>query len=128
KVALLLLVRYFRLAQLYLSDALPYLVYVLSVQLVGVSGVVGVVTAGVVVNYNGPPRVAPDGWSYLQDNWDQIAFWSTSSIFVLPSILVPKLLVDVGWHDLLMLLTLLVAALVARAAVLYLLLPCLSAL
>lgn len=127
-VALLPLVRDFRLAQVTLSVALPYLVYVIAEQVVGVSGVVGVVAAGVVINLNGQSRVTPDDWTYLQDIWEQIAFWASSLIFVLASILVPKLLVDVGWHDLLLLVTLIAAALVARAAVLYLLLPCLSAL
>lgn len=125
-VALLTVVRGMRLAQVTLSVALPYLVFVVNEQLLGVSGVVGVVTAGIVFNLGGPMRVSPDSWKYLQEVWEQIAFWASSLIFVLASILIPKLLVNVGIWDLVLLGILVVAALVARALVLFGLLPVLS--
>ncbi|MCA1243983.1 cation:proton antiporter [Stappia stellulata] len=125
-VHLLPFVRDFRLAQVTLSFALPYLVYVSAEYLVDVSGVVGVVMAGIVINLTGPSRVTPDGWTYLNDVWEQIAFWASSLIFMLASILIPKLLVDVGFDDLLLLIIVIVAALAARAVVLFGLLPLLS--
>ncbi|MBL6432429.1 MAG: cation:proton antiporter [Alphaproteobacteria bacterium] len=118
-VHLLPFVRDFRLAQVTLSFALPYLVYVSAEYLVDVSGVVGVVMAGIVINLTGPSRVTPDGWTYLNDVWEQIAFWASSLIFMLASILIPKLLVDVGFDDLLLLIIVIVAALAARAVVLF---------
>jgi len=127
-VRLLPLVRDFRLAQVTLSVALPYLVYLGAEHLAGVSGVVAVVAAGILLNLTGPSRVTPDGWTYLNAVWDQIAFWASSLVFMLASILIPKLLVDVGWADLGLLLLLVAAALVARAVVLFALLPLLSAL
>lgn len=125
-VRLLPLVREFRLAQVTLSFALPYLVYVIAEHMAGVSGVVAVVAAGIVINLVGPSRVTPDGWTYLNDVWDQIAFWASSLIFMLASILIPKLLVDVGWADLGLLVIVIVSALVARAVVLFGLLPLMS--
>ncbi|GGE95606.1 cation:proton antiporter [Stappia taiwanensis] len=122
------LVRDFRLAQVTLSVALPYLVYVIAEHFAGVSGVVAVVGAGILINLVGPSRVTPDGWTYLNDVWEQIAFWASSLIFVLASILVPKLLVDVGWNDILLLAIVVVSALAARAVILYALLPVLAAL
>lgn len=125
-VRLLPLVRDFRLAQVTLSVAMPYLVYTISENLAGVSGVVAVVVAGIVINLAGPSRVTPDGWTYLNDVWDQIAFWASSLIFMLASILIPELLVDVGWYDIALLAVVVVAALAARAVVLFGLLPLLS--
>lgn len=123
---LLPLVRELPLAQMTLSLALPYLVYVINEQIFDVSGVIGVVTAALFFNLSGPSRISPDGWRFLKDIWEQLAFWSSSLIFVLASILVPKLIVGVTvWHGL-MLLVLIVAALAARAVVLFGLLPLLS--
>lgn len=125
-VRLLPLVRDFRLAQVTLSVAMPYLVYIIAENFVGVSGVVAVVVAGIVINLAGPSRVTPDGWTYLNDVWDQIAFWASSLIFMLASILIPKLLVDVGWYDIALLAIVVAAALAARAVVLFGLLPMMS--
>lgn len=125
-VRLLPLVRDFRLAQVTLSVAMPYLVYTIAENLVGVSGVVAVVVAGIVINLAGPSRVTPDGWTYLNDVWDQMAFWASSLIFMLASILIPKLLVDVGWYDIALLAIVVVAALAARAVILFGLLPLMS--
>ncbi|MEP3279739.1 MAG: cation:proton antiporter [Stappiaceae bacterium] len=123
---LLPLVRELPLAQMTLSLALPYLVYVINEQIFDVSGVIGVVTAALYFNLTGPSRISPDGWRFLKDIWEQLAFWSSSLIFILASILVPKLIVGITlWHGL-MLLVLIVAALAARAVVLFGLLPILS--
>jgi CPA1 family monovalent cation:H+ antiporter len=125
-VRLLPLVRDFRLAQVTLSVAMPYLVYIVAENLAGVSGVVAVVAAGIVINLAGPSRVTPDGWTYLNDVWDQIAFWASSLIFMLASILIPELLDEIGWSDLGLLAIVVVAALAARAVVLFGLLPLMS--
>ncbi|WP_417768055.1 cation:proton antiporter [Stappia sp.] len=125
-VRLLPLVRDFRLAQVTLSVAMPYLVYIVAENFVDVSGVVAVVAAGILINLAGPSRVTPDGWTYLNDVWEQIAFWASSLIFMLASILIPKLLVDVGWEDLGLLAIVIAAALVARAVVLFGALPLMS--
>ncbi len=117
-----------RLAQVTLTLALPYLVYILGERLLDVSGVVAAVTAGLVMTAIGQPRFAPDDWRFMQDVWEQLAFWASSLIFILASLLVPKMMMNVGGHDLLLLAVLVTAALAARALVLFGLLPLLSAL
>ncbi len=119
-------VREFRLALMTLSVAFPYLIYVAAEQLFGVSGVVAVVVAGMVINLMGPSRVSPDGWAYLHDVWEQISFWASSLIFVLASIVVPKLMVDVSWFDLALVGVVVLAALIARAVIFFGFLPLLS--
>ncbi|ADZ71431.1 cation:proton antiporter [Polymorphum gilvum] len=127
-VMLLPLMREQKLAQVTLSLALPYLVYVVSEQSADVSAVVAVVAAGIVFNLYGPARVAPAAWSYLHDVWEQIAFWASSLIFVLASILIPELLAGFKLLDILLLVVLIVAALAARAVVIFGLLPVLGVL
>ncbi|HVV94081.1 MAG TPA: cation:proton antiporter [Hyphomicrobiales bacterium] len=114
------------LAQVSLSLALPYLAYLLGDH-IGVSGVVAVVAAGLTLGVVGPPRATPEAWRHLREVWEQLDYWASSLVFVLAAILVPKLLVGLGWHDLVLLAALVAAALAARAAILYGLLPLLSA-
>jgi NhaP-type Na+/H+ or K+/H+ antiporter len=54
------------------------------------------------------------------------AFWARSLIFILASILVPRLLGDIDSHDLLLLAILIGAAFAARAVVLFVLIPLLE--
>lgn len=115
-----------RLAEATLTLALAYLVFIVADRWLHVSGVVAVLAAGLTVSALGRARIAPYNWSFLTDLWEQIAFWARSLVFVLASILVPKLLPSVGWHDLLLLIVLVMAALGSRILVLFLLLPPLS--
>ncbi len=117
-----------RLAQVTLTLALPYAVYIIGERQFEVSGVVAAVTAGLVMNAIGQPRVSPDDWRFLHDIWEQLSFWASSLIFVLAALLVPRMLAHVGWYDVLLLLVLVVAALAARALVLFGMLPILTAL
>jgi CPA1 family monovalent cation:H+ antiporter len=117
-----------RLAQVSVTVAMPYVAYIAGERALGVSGVVAAVAAGLVLNAIGQPRITPGDWQFLHDVWEQIAFWASSLIFVLASLLVPRLVTSVGWHDAWMLTVLIVAALVARALVLYVLVPILTAL
>ncbi|MCB5175901.1 cation:proton antiporter [Microvirga lenta] len=116
-----------RPAKVSISFALPYLVYIVSEQVLGVSGVIGVVIAGMTLNLLGPARASPDGWSYLTGIWEQVAFWASSLVFVLAAILVPRLLADPTWLDLALILVVAAAALLARVVVLFGILPLLTA-
>lgn len=109
-----------------LSVALPYLVYIGGEQIFHISGVVAVVAAGIAVNIHAPTIVAPDSWRYLREIWEQVEFWAASLIFVFASILVPRLLGDIGLWDLVPLGVLILAAFASRLAVLFCLLPLLS--
>jgi monovalent cation:H+ antiporter, CPA1 family len=87
-----------------------------------------VLVAGLTLSALGPSRLAPENWSFLSELWEQIAFWARSLILVLASMLVPRLLSDVGVHDLLLLTVLIAAAFGARAFALFVLLPPLESL
>ena len=84
---------------------------------------VAVLGSGLTVSALGRSRIAPYNWSFLTDLWDQIAFWARSLVFILASILVPRLLGDVGLHDLMLVAVLVVAAFAARILVLFVLVP-----
>jgi len=117
------LVRDDRLAEATLTLALAYGVFIAAERLFHVSGVVAVLGSGLAVSALGRSRIAPYNWSFLTDLWDQIAFWARSLVFILASILVPRLLGDVGFHDLLLVAVLVAAAFVARILVLFVLVP-----
>jgi monovalent cation:H+ antiporter, CPA1 family len=112
-----------RLAEATLSVAFAYLTFVVAQRFVGVSGVVAVLAASLTVSALGPSRIAPENWTFLIDLWEQVAFWARSLIFVLASILVPRLLVAIGWRDLMLLVVLIAAAFAARGLALFVLLP-----
>jgi monovalent cation:H+ antiporter, CPA1 family len=116
-----------RLAEMTLTLALPYLVYILSERHFDVSGVIAVVTAGLVVSALGRHRFDPDNRDFLEDVWAQLGFWASSLVFVLASILVPRLMIGINLYDLLLIGIVALGALLARAIVLFGLLPLLSA-
>jgi CPA1 family monovalent cation:H+ antiporter len=108
-----------RLAQATLTLALPYLVYIIGERGLAVSGVTAAVIAGLVMSATAPARIAPAAWRFLLDLWEQLAYWANSLVFVLAALLVPRLLVDIGWSDVAALGIMIVASLVARAFMLF---------
>jgi len=112
-----------RLAQVTLTLALPYLVYIVAERQFEVSGVMATLTSGLVMSAMAQRRVSPDDWRFLHELWEQLAFWGSSLIFLFASLLVPRLLFDAGSHDVMLLGVLVVAALTARAVVVFGLLP-----
>jgi monovalent cation:H+ antiporter, CPA1 family len=117
-----------RLAEATLSLALPYIAYVLGEQVLSVSGVVAVVSAGLVGGIYGRVRLVPENWRYLEQVWDQTNFWASSLIFVTAASLVPRLLGSTHLWDLALLLVVAAAAFASRAAIVFGLLPLLSGL
>jgi monovalent cation:H+ antiporter, CPA1 family len=116
------------LAQVSLSVALPYSAYLFADQVLGVSGVIAVVMAGMTLNYLGPGRMSPNNWTNLREVWDVLAHWSGALIFLLAAFLVPRLLTDLQPYDLLLIAVVVVAATVARLFILSVVLPLLTAL
>jgi CPA1 family monovalent cation:H+ antiporter len=116
-----------RLAEMTLTLALPYMVYILCERHFHVSGVIAVVTAGLVVSALGRYRLDPDNREFLEDVWAQLGFWASSLVFVLASILVPRLMLGAQLFDVLLIGVVALGALLARAIVLFGLLPLLSA-
>lgn len=115
-------------AQISTSIALPYLAYIIAEQSVGASGVIAVVTAGLTLNLTGPGRLPPQAWASLQEVWDLLAHWAGALIFILAALLIPRLLEDVRLSDYALIGVVILAAIAARALILFALMPLLTAL
>ncbi|MFN3262023.1 MAG: cation:proton antiporter [Pikeienuella sp.] len=114
------------LAQVSISVALPYLSYLAAEQVAGASGVIAVVAAGLTLNLLGPGRLPPAAWTMLRETWDLLAHWAGALIFLLAAILIPRLLGGLTWADVGLTFVVVIAAVAARAAVLFGLLPLLT--
>ena len=114
------------MAQISISVALPYLAYIVAEQSVGASGVIAVVVTGLTLNLTGPGRLSPIAWTNLQEVWDLLAHWAGALIFILAALLIPRLLEGVQPSDFGLLAVVVLAATLARAAVLFGLLPLLT--
>ncbi|HVN27458.1 MAG TPA: cation:proton antiporter [Candidatus Binataceae bacterium] len=112
-----------RLPQVTLTLALPYIVYIVAERHLGVSGVMATLTAGLVMSATAQRRMSPDDWHFLRELWEQLAFWGSSLVFLLASLLVPRMLLNAGPHDAMLLAVLIGAAFVARMIVVFGLLP-----
>jgi CPA1 family monovalent cation:H+ antiporter len=117
-----------RTAEVTVTVTVAYLAFVVSELAFHVSGVVAVVSAGLVFAYDGRTRVSPETWSFLTRIWKQLGYWASSLIFLLAALRIPDLLSGAGVSDILMLGVLLLSALVARGIVLFGLMPMMSAL
>ena len=115
-----------RAAEATLLFASPYVIYITGDRYLGVSGVVAVVMAGLTVSALVRSRMTPGNWNHLCNVGEQVAFWAGSLVFILAALLVPRILTGISFTDVLMVLAVVIAALLARALVLFLLLPVLS--
>jgi len=114
------------LAEITLTLALAYLAFFVSEHYLGVSGVVATVVAGLVVGSAGRTRMSPETFEHLSVAWSQFGFWANSLIFLFAAMLVPRLMADLDWMDAGLVGLLFVAALAARAIVVFGLLPLLE--
>lgn len=114
-------------AQISISVALPYLAYIIAEQSVGASGVISVVVAGLSLNLAGPGRLTPQSWTNLREIWDTLAHWAGALIFILAALLIPRLLEEVRWQEVILVGVVVLAAFFARAVILYGVLPLLTA-
>jgi len=113
-------------AEITLTVALAYLVYLFAEHYLGVSGVVAVVVAALTLSAVGRTRFTPTTWESLEGIWQQLGFWANSLIFLLAAMLVPKLVDNITVSDALMLGVLVVATIVARIVVVFGLFPLLN--
>ena len=111
------------LGQVSITVALPFLVFILAETVLGASGVVAVVAAGLTLNFLAPGKLSPPAVTKLRDTWDLLGYWAGGLIFVLAALLIPQLLADVRPFDLVMVGVTVLAALAARAVILFGLLP-----
>ncbi|WP_040608975.1 cation:proton antiporter [Pseudooceanicola batsensis] len=116
------------LAQVSISVALPYLAYIVAEQSVGASGVIAVVAAGLTLNLTAPGRLPPQSWANLRELWGVLAHWAGALIFILAALLIPRLLEEVRLADFVLVGVVILAAVVARIAILFGLMPLLTAL
>jgi len=114
------------LGQVSVSIALPYLVYILAESLLNVSGVIAVVSAGLTLNYLAPGKLSPPSMNKLRDTWDLLGYWASGMIFVLAALLIPRLLANVRPFDLVLIVVTILAALAARALILFAVFPLLT--
>ncbi|WP_322894557.1 MULTISPECIES: cation:proton antiporter [unclassified Yoonia] len=116
----------FELAQISISVALPYLAYIGAEQIIGASGVIAVVAAGLTLNLTGPGRLPPQAWTNLREVWDLLSHWAGALIFILAALFIPRLLEDVRFTDFALIAVVIGAAIAARVLVLFGLLPLLT--
>jgi CPA1 family monovalent cation:H+ antiporter len=115
-----------RMSELTLTLAATYLTYIVTDHVFHYSGVVATVTLALSFGALGRTRVAPDNWTHLRASWEVLGFWANSLIFVLAAMLVPRTLAAANAEEAWLLGVLVVAALAARAATLFGILPLLS--
>ncbi|NHN84709.1 cyclic nucleotide-binding domain-containing protein [Acetobacter musti] len=113
-------------AETTLTVALPYIVYIFCDDVLGISGVVATAVAGLTMSVYGPSTFRPQTWRFLNELWQQLVFWAGSLVFVLASMLVPRLMVGMTRWDIVLILIASLAGLVARASVVFGLLPLLA--
>ena len=116
----------YELAQLSISIALPYLAYIGAEQSFGASGVIAVVAAGLTLNLMAPGRLQPQAVGHLRDLWGVLAHWAGALIFILAAFLIPRLLEEVRVSDFVLIGVVVLAAITARAVILWGLLPLLT--
>ncbi len=126
-VGLLIILDTHPVAQITLSLALPYGAY-LGAELIHGSGVIAVVMAAMTLNLLGPGRLSPAAWTYLREVWDLLAHWAGSLIFVLAALLIPRMMGQIRLADLGLILVVALAAIFARAIILFIVLPVLTGL
>ncbi|MDO8884524.1 cation:proton antiporter, partial [Pseudotabrizicola sp.] len=87
------------LAQVSISFATPFVTFLLTDQVIGASGVVAVVAAGMTMNFSAPGRISPPALAQLRDAWALIAYWAGGLIFLLAALLVPRVLASIRPAD-----------------------------
>ncbi len=124
--AIIGLLRDAALTEITLTVTLAYLAFIGAEVYLGVSGVIAVVTAAMVLNSEGRTRVTPGTWESMIDTWRLVEFIATSLIFTLAAMKAPAVLAGFSAEDFLIVVALFLATIAARAVVLYGVMPGLS--
>ncbi len=106
-----------------ITVSLAYFAYILSDRYLHVSGVVAVVAAALTLAAFGPTHLHPRAWTALRQTWSQLEFWSNCLIFVFASMLAANVLTHISMVYVWGLVAVVGGALVARALVVYGMLP-----
>lgn len=113
-------------AEVTLTVALAYATYFVAEYYLDVSGVVATVIAGIVVGSNGRTRMSPNTFEQLEGAWSQFGFWANSLIFLFAAMLIPRMMAEITVFEVFLILVLYVAAHIARAIIIFGLLPILG--
>lgn len=113
-------------AEITLTISLAYLSFYVSEHYLHVSGVVATVIAGLVVGSTGRTRMSPATFEQLSSSWAQFGFWANSLIFVFAAMLIPRMVAEITWTQVLLILLLFAVALLARAVMVFGVLPMLG--
>ncbi len=113
-------------AEITLTVALAYLAFYISEHYLGVSGVVATVIAGLVVGSTGRTRMSPTTFEQLSASWSQFGFWANSLIFVFAAMLIPRMMAEISWMQVLLILMVFLVTLLARAVMVFGVLPVLG--
>ena len=111
------------LVEITLTVVMAYVIFIFCEHYLHISGVMGVVAAGLTTGSYGRTKISPATWHTLEETWEQLGFWANSLIFFLVGIMVPAVLLDFHANQIIALVVLLASAFVARAFVLYFVLP-----
>ncbi|MEM7498276.1 MAG: cation:proton antiporter [Pseudomonadota bacterium] len=106
-------------AEVSATVALAYGAYLGAEVALGGSGVVAVVFAGLATGSLGFVRMGPQNWSGVRLVWGQIGFWANNLILLLVALITPGILAALTVNELLLAAVVYVAALLARAAILF---------
>jgi CPA1 family monovalent cation:H+ antiporter len=106
--------------------SLTYLSFLVADRYWHVSGVVSVVIAALTVAAYGPTHLHPRQWTALRQLWAQLEFWANCLIFVLASMLASNVLVQITWLYVWGVAAVVVGAFLARALVVFGMLPVLE--
>lgn len=106
-----------------ITTALPYTAWIISEELLGVSGALAVVAAGLVTASRADSGRAPAAWRHTREIWEQVSFWANSLVFVLAAFLAPRLLAGITTEVALAAVVALFAVLATRALMLWGLFP-----
>jgi len=118
--------RKFTLVCITLTIVLAYLAFIVAEHYLHVSGVMAVVTAGLVIGSRGRVAIPPEEFHALHEVWGQLGFWAISVIFILVGLAVPALLAAIDGALLIGLMVVILTATLARVGVIYGLLPLVS--
>lgn len=105
---------------------LPYISFILAEHYCHVSGVLSVIANALVINSFGRSRIIPSTMHEVHLVWEELAFWANSLIFIFTGVLIPSLLANFTASMYLSIVILIVSAFVARAIIIYVLLPLLA--
>ena len=123
---LFILLRGWPTAEITLTVAWAYLTFYVSDHYFAVSGVVATVIAGLVIGSTGRTRMSPTTFEQLESSWAQFGFWANSLIFVFAAMLIPRMMADVTWTEVLLVVLLYIVTLAARAVMVFGVLPVLG--